>query len=62
MNKELREQVRGALENINEQENILREAQYELHKSKMDLTRILVDKHMVDFLVPNMSRLRSTYR
>ena len=62
MDKELKDEVRGALENITEQETIVREAQYELHKSKTLLTRILVDKKMVDFLVPNMSRVRSMYR
>ena len=62
MDKELRDEVKGALEDINEQETIVQEAQYELHKSKTKLTRILVDQKMIDFLVPNMSRLRATYR
>ena len=62
MDKELKAEVRGALENIAEQETIVRDAQCELHKSKTLLTRILVDKKMVDFLVPNMSRIRSMYR
>ena len=61
MNK-LSEAISAHMENISEQERILRQAKSDLDRSMFELTRTLVDQHAIEFLQPNMSRLRAALR
>ena len=62
MNKELRDTLVAGLANLSEREQNLREAQYEVDKSRRELVTYLIRLDQPDLLLPNMTRIRQMVR